>query len=192
MGALLERRVLLVGLIVYLLLAVFAVAVLYRPRLAARQRTAAQVVELRKQLDETRARVKGIGRLRERVAELQQANAAFIARVIPRDQMLSMLRQLAQLAAERRVRFLEIQPPGLDTLLQQESPSSPLRSVPFTVTVQGRYMDVGQYVESLDLFPYFVRVPDFEVTAREDIRPEVEAKLLVNLYASSLATGSKL
>jgi hypothetical protein len=37
-----------------------------------------------------------------------------------------------------------------------------------------------------------VRVPDFEVNAREDIRPEVEAKLLVNIYASSLATGGKL
>jgi Tfp pilus assembly protein PilO len=67
-----------------------------------------------------------------------------------------------------------------------------LRTVPFMVTVQGRYIDIGQYVESLDKFPYFVRVPDFEVNAREDIRPEVEAKLLVNLVASSLATGGKL
>jgi len=77
-------------------------------------------------------------------------------------------------------------------LLQQESPTTPLRTVPFMVTVQGRYIDVGQYVEGLDKFPYFVRVPDFEVNAREDIRPEIEAKLLVNLVASSLATGGKL
>lgn len=192
MGALLERRVLLVGLIVCLLLGVIAAFVLYRPRIQARQVNAAEVASLKKQLDETRERVKGIGRLRERVAQLQETNAAFVARVIPRSQMLSMLRQLAQLASDRKVRFMEIQPPGLDTLLQQESPTSPLRSVPFTVTVQGRYMDVGQYVESLDKFPYFVRVPDFEVNAREDIRPEVEVKLLVNLYASSLTFGSKL
>jgi Tfp pilus assembly protein PilO len=192
MGALLERRILVVGLAAYLLLAIFAVIVLYRPRLAARQRNAAQVADLRKQLDETKARVKGIGKLRSQVAELDAANAAFTARVIPRAQMLSMLRELAGLAGERRVRFLQVAPPGLDTLLQQESPSTPLSSVPFMVTVQGRYLDIGQYVESLDKFPYFVRVPDFEVNARDDIRPEVEAKLLVNLYASSLATGGKL
>lgn len=192
MGALLERRILLVGLIVYLVIALFAVFVLYRPRLQARQVNAAEVASLKKQLDETRERVKGIGRLRARVAQLEETNAAFVARVIPRSQMLSMLRQLAQLAADRKVRFLEVQPPGLDTLLQQETPAAPLRSVPFLVTVQGRYLDVGQYVESLDKFPYFVRVPNFEVNARDDIRPEIEAKLLVNLYASSLASGGKL
>jgi Tfp pilus assembly protein PilO len=190
--AFLERRVLLIGLAAYLVLALRAVFLLYRPSLKARQQNAAQAAQLQKQLDDTRARVKGIGNLRARVAELQQANSQFIARVVPRSQMLSMLRQLAQLGADRKVRFLEIAPPSLDTLLQQESPTVPLRSVPFMVTVQGRYIDIGQYVESLDKFPYFVRVPDFEVNAREDIRPEVEAKLLVNLVASSLATGGKL
>jgi Tfp pilus assembly protein PilO len=190
--ALLERRVLLIGLVVYGLLAIAAWFLLYQPRLQSRRRTAAQVVELQKQLDETRARVKNIGRLRQRVGELQEANAAFIARVIPRSQMLTMLRRLAEEAAAKKVRFLEIAPPGLDTLLQEESPASPLRSVPFLITVQGRYLDVGRYVESLRDFPYFVRVPDFEVNAREDIRPEIEAKLLLNLYASSLAAGGRL
>ena len=190
--ALLERRVLIIGLAIYLVLGVIAVFLLYQPKLKTRQQNAAQAAQLQRQLDETRERVKGIGRLRERPAELQQANVQFIARVVPRSQMLSMLRQLAQMAADRKVRFLEIAPPSLDSLLQQESPAAPLRTVPFTVTVQGRYVDVGQYVESLDKFPYFVRVPDFEVSAREDIRPEIEAKLLVNLVASSLATGGKL
>ncbi|MBM3313215.1 hypothetical protein FJY70_01320 [candidate division WOR-3 bacterium] len=190
--ALFERRVLVIALAAYVLLAVAAWFLLYQPRLLARQRSAAQAAELQKQLDETRERVKGISRLRDHVAELEQANVEFVARVIPRSQMLSILRQLAQLAAARRVRFLEIAPPSLDTLMQQESKEAPLRSVPFRVTVQGRYVDIGQYVESLDKFPYFVRVPDFEVIAREDIRPEVEAKLLVNLVTSSLATGGKL
>jgi|WetSurMetagenome_2_1015567.scaffolds.fasta_scaffold37367_3 Tfp pilus assembly protein PilO len=192
MASFLERRVLIIGLASYLVLALLAVFLLYRPRLQARQQNAAQAAQLQKQLDETRARVKGIGNLRAHVAELQQANSQFIARVVPRSQMLSMLRRLAQLGADRKVRFLEIAPPSLDTLLQQESPTAPLRSVPFMVTVQGRYIDIGQYVESLDKFPYFVRVPDFEVVSREDIRPEVEAKLLVNLVASSLAMGGKL
>jgi len=190
--ALLERRVLIIGLAIYLVLGILAVFFLYQPRLKSRQVNAAQAATLQKQLDETRARVKGIGGLRERAAELQQANVQFIARVVPRSQMLSMLRQLALLAVERKVRFLEIAPPSLDSLLHQETPTAPLRTVPFTVTVQGRYIDIGQFVEGLDKFPYFVRVPDFEVNAREDIRPEVEAKLLVNLVASSLVTGGKL
>lgn len=189
---LLERRVLLVGLIVFVLLGVFAVLVLYRPRLEARQRNAAEVARLSKELAATRERVKGIGRLRARLVELEAADAAFTARVVPRSDMLGVLGRLAGLAQEGKVRFVEIMPPGLDTLLQQESSTLPLRAVPFVVTAQGRYLDVGRYVEGLSRFPYFVRVPDFEVTAREDIRPEVEVKLLLNLYASSLAAGGRL
>jgi Tfp pilus assembly protein PilO len=187
---LLERRILLIGLVAYVVLAVFAWFALYQPRLQVRQREAAQVAQLQRQLDETRARVKGIGRLRQRLGELQAANAAFVARVVPRSGMLTLLSTLAAGATDQKVRFLEIQPPGLDTLLQQESSTAPLRAVPFMVTVQGRYLDIGRYVEGLSEFPYFVRVPDFEVNAREDIRPEVEVKLLVDLYASSLTSGS--
>lgn len=189
---LLERRILLIGLVLYVVLAIGAWFLLYQPRLAARQRNAAQAAELQKQLDETRARVKNIGKLRQRVAELQEANAAFVSRVIPRTELLTVLRRLSKGAADQKVRFLEIQPPGLDTLIEQESPTTPLRGVPFQITVQGRYLDIGRYVEGLSRFPYFVRVPGFDVVAREDLRPEIQCKLLVNLYTSSLASGGNL
>ncbi len=192
MGSLIERRVLLIGLAVCVLLGIFAWFVLYQPRVQSQRRSSAEAAEVQKELDETRERVKQTPRLRQRVAELQEANAAFSARVMPRSEMLTMLRRLASIAAQYRVRFLEIAPPGLDTLLQEETSSNPLRSVPFYATVQGRYIDVGKYIESLDKFPYFVRVPDVEVAGREDLRPEVEMKLLVNLYASSLAAGGQL
>lgn len=192
MATLLERRVLLIGLAVFILLGVFAWFVLYQPNLSSRQESAAEAAKVARELEETRERVKGTPRLRARVAELQEANAAFAARVMPRSEMLTMLRRLAAMAADQRVRFLEIAPPGLDTLLEEETATKPLRAVPFMVTIQGRYVDVGRYVESLDRFPYFVRVPDFEVIARLDIRPEVEVKILLNLFASSLTADEQL
>jgi len=187
-----ERRIILIGLIVYGLLGVAAWFGLYQPRLRARHRTAVQVAELKKQLADTEARVRQAPRLRQRKAELETAIQEIWARVVPRAEMLLTLRQLAQEAQQEKVRFLEITPPGLDTLLQEESQAAAVRAVPFLVRVQGRYLDIGQYVEGLVRFPYFVRVPDFEISARDDIRPEVEAKLLVNIYASSLAGGGRL
>ncbi|OYD15297.1 hypothetical protein CH330_06105 [candidate division WOR-3 bacterium JGI_Cruoil_03_51_56] len=187
-----ERRILLIGLVVFILLGLFAWFVLYQPRLQSRHRSVAKIANLTKELKATRERVKGIGRLRQRLVGLEEAKTAFEARIIPRSGMLTMLQRLAKLAQDKKVRFLEISPPGLDTLLQEETVSKPVRAVPFYVTVQGRYVDVGRYVESLGRFPYFVRVPDFEIIAREDIRPEVEVKLLVDLYTSSLAAGRQL
>lgn len=190
--ALLERRVLLIGIVVYILLGVFAYFVLYQPQIAARQDKTVEVQELEQQLEETRQRVKQMPRLRERLAELEVANAEFSARIVPRDQLLNTVRRLSDIARGQKVRFMTVSPPGLDTLLREETSSNPVRGVPFQVTVQGRYRDVGRYVENLDRFPYFVRVPDFEVTSRQDIRPEVEIKLLINLYTSSLATGGRI
>jgi Tfp pilus assembly protein PilO len=190
--ALLQRRVLLIAVAVCILLGVFAWFVLYQPQVKSSQKSTAQVAQIQKELEETRARIRGIGRLRERLAELEEANVAFAARVMPRAEMLGMLERLATMAQAQRVRFIEISPPGLDTLLEEESSSRPVRGVPFYITVQGRYVDIGRYVASLDEFPYFIRVPDFEVTAREDIRPEVEAKILVNFYTSSLTAGGEL
>lgn len=190
--ALLERRVLLIGLVVFVLLGVFAWFVLYQPQLKARQESAVEADKLGKEIKQTQERVRGIGRLRQRLVELEEANASFSARVIPRSEMLGMLQRLASLAQDRKVRFLEISPPGLDTLLMEETTSRPVRGVPFYVTAQGRFIDIGRYVESLDDFPYFIRVPDFEVTVREDIRPEVEVKLLVNLYTSTLVAGGRI
>ncbi len=190
--ALFERRVLLIGIGVCILLAVFAWFVLYQPQVQSRQRSEVEVAKLSKEIEETQARIRGIGRLRVRLVELEEANAAFAARIMPRTEMLPMLRRLAGMAKDQRVRFLEISPPGLDTLIQKETASRPVRGVPFYITVQGRYRNVGRYVQSLDKFPYFVRVPDFEITAREDIRPEIEVKLLVNLYTSSLSGGGEL
>lgn len=184
--ALRERRVLLIAIVVLVLLAAFAWFVLYQPQMESSRRSASQVAQLQKDLEETRAQIRGIGRLRARVVELEEASAAFAARVMPRSEMLAMMKQLSNMAQAQRVRFLEVTPPGLDTLLEEESAARPVRGVPFFITLQGRYADVGRYVESLDRFPYFIRVPDFEVVARQDIRPEVEVKLLLNLYTSSL------
>lgn len=189
---LMERRVILIGLIIYILLGIVAWFLLYQPRLRARHKTAVQVAELKKELADTEARIRQTPQMRQRKAELETSISEIWARVVPRAEMLMMLRRLAQEAQSERVRFLEIAPPGLDTLLLEESQAAPLRAVPFLVTAQGRYLDIGRYIEGLRQFQYFVRVPDFEVNARDDIRPEVEAKLLVNIYTSSLAGGGKL
>ncbi len=190
--SLIERRVVLIGLVIYVVLGIGAWFLLYQPRIRARQKTARVVAELKKELAETKARIAQMPKLRQHKEELESEIRDIWARVVPRAQILSLFRAISQEAERHRVHFLEITPPGLDTLLQEEGPGNQVRPVPFLVTVQGRYLDIGQYVESLTRYPYFVRVVDFDINAREDIRPEVEAKLLVNIYASTLAGGNKL
>ncbi len=184
---LIERRAVFIGIVIYILLGVGFWFLLYQPRINAREKAMAEVRELQKQIEETKARIAQMPQLRAKKERLEAEISGIWERVVPRSEMLGLFRQLAQEAERERVRFLEISPPGLDTLLEEEGPSAQVRPVPFMVTVQGRYLDIGRFVEKLAHYPYFVRVPDFDINAREDIRPEVEAKMLVNIYVSSLA-----
>lgn len=187
-----ERRVVIIGLIVYIALGVAAWFLLYQPRINARRKAAKEIAELRKELEETRSRIAQLPRLRVKKEQLEQEIGDIWARIVPRSEMLGLLRQISREAEGKRVHFLEIIPPGLDTLLQVEGPTAQVRPVPFLVTVQGRYLDVGRYLQNLGGYQYFVRVPDVDINARDDIRPEVEAKLLLNIYVSSLAGGGSL
>ncbi len=188
----LERRVVIIGLAVYIVLGVAAWFLLYQPRINARNKAAKEIAELRKELDDTKARIAQLPRLRQQKEQLEQEIAGIWARVVPRSEMLGLFRRISKEAEQARVHFLEIVPPGLDTLLQEEGPTAQVRPVPFLVTVQGRYLDIGRYIKNLNGYQYFVRVPDVDINARDDIRPEVEAKLLVNIYVSSLAGGGSL
>lgn len=187
-----ERRVVIIGLIVYIALGVAAWFLLYQPRINARRKAAKEIAELRKELEETRSRIAQLPRLRVKKEQLEQEIGDIWSRVVPRSEMLGLLRRISREAEGERVHFLEIIPPGLDTLLQVEGPTAQVRPVPFLATVQGRYLDIGRYLHSLGGYQYFVRVPDVDINARDDIRPEVEAKLLLNIYVSSLAGGGSL
>uniref|UniRef100_A0A7C6AA98 Type 4a pilus biogenesis protein PilO n=1 Tax=candidate division WOR-3 bacterium TaxID=2052148 RepID=A0A7C6AA98_UNCW3 len=182
----LQRKILFGGIVVLILLVILSVIFLYRPKIQARAKIQAEANNLRKQIAEMKEMVKGIGTLRRQITQLEEQNVELMSHVAPRDQLLTLLRELAKIAERYNLTFLEITPPGLDTMLQTETAEKPIRPVPFQIVLQGRYLDIGAYIENLNRFPYFVKVPEFEITGKDEIRPAVEARVLLNIYASSL------
>jgi Tfp pilus assembly protein PilO len=98
-----------------------------------------------------------------------------------------LAKQLSEEAKKYNIRFLSIRPPGLDTLLTQETKETPLRPIPFEITLQGRYLDIGRFIANLRNFPYFVKVYELEFIGKDEIKPLIEARILVNIFASSMA-----
>jgi Tfp pilus assembly protein PilO len=185
-----ERRILLGGLIVLGALSLVAVGFLYIPNVAKRNRNIAEVQRLDKEIQDLTQMAKGIGELKRKVVESEQQVAEFNARVARYDSLYSLIREITEDGKNNyHLEFVEIRPPGKDTLLMS-GVSSPLIGIPYQFTVRGRYLDIGRFVESLDRFRYFVRVPEFEVLGKDEIRPYVEARLLVNVFATKSA-GAK-
>lgn len=182
----LKRKVLLGGIIGIIVIIVLAIIFLYRPHIVTNRTVQKEIVDLRKKIKENEEMAKDISRLRDEVRVLEEEQRSFMSKVVPRSEMLSVVRQLVQLSDGYNLIFTEIKPPGLDTVLQVENSESPLKPVPFLLTVQGRYLDMARYLESLQSFPYFLRTPEIEITSRDDLKPMVEARLLINLYVSSL------
>jgi len=189
---LLQRKILLGGLIGLLVIIIIFGVFLYRPKIVRSRAVDTEVANLRKQVKENEAMARNLDNLREQVVNLEESQRAFMAKVAPRNEMLSIVRQLVTLAEPYHLIFSEIRPPGLDTLMRSDNQDRPLQPIPFLITIQGRYLDIAQYIENLKEFPYFVRTPEIEVIAKEEIRPVIEIQLLINIYGSSLVSGSNL
>lgn len=185
----LKRRVLFGGLVVLLIIVIIFVVFLYRPKIVKRQMIEKEVASLRKQVAENEAMARDIEKLRAQVENLEEAQREFMSKVAPRSDLLDIVRKTVTLAQPYNLTFTEMQPPGLDTLLHTENPEKPLQPVPFVLTFQGRYLDIARFIESLKDFPYFLRTPEIEITAKEELKPVVEVRLLINIYASSLVSG---
>jgi|UniRef100_A0A7C3UQG0 Tfp pilus assembly protein PilO len=187
-----ERGVLLIGIIIIVLIFLLFVFFLYRPRIAARMQVNAKIREAQKRISEIRALAREIERLRLKIEELEEENRAFMAKVAPRSATLNLAKTLANEAKRYNVRFVGVRPPGLDTLLTQETPEVPIRPLPLEVTCQGKYLDIGHFIESLANFPFYVKVYELEMTSKPELRPEIEAKLLINIYTSSLVERGEM
>jgi len=184
--AILQRKVLFGGILVLIVLTVLSVVFLYQPKIQARVKIQTEVNNLRKQIKDMKEQVKGIGALRKQITQLETQNLELMSHVAPRTQLLTLLRELSKVGERYNIAFVEIKPPGLDTMLQNETSDKPIRPVPFQVVIQGRYIELGTYIGKLKEFPYFVKVPEFELTGKDEIRPAIEARLLLNIYTSSL------
>lgn len=185
-----ERRILLGGLIGLAALTVVAIVALYIPNIAKRNKNIAEVNRLDKEIKDLREMTAGLEALKRKVVESEKEVAEFNARVAKYDSLYSLIQEITTDGKNNyKLEFSEIRPPGKDTLLLNHA-TTPLVGVPYQFTVRGRYLDIGRFVENLDQFRYFVRVPEFEVVGKDEIRPFVEARLLINLYATKL-TGAR-
>jgi len=189
---LLQRKILLGGLIGLLVIIIIFGVFLYRPKIVRSRAAETEVANLRKQVIENGAKAGDLYNLRKQVVNLEEAQRAFMAKVAPRNEMLSIVQQLVTLAEPYHLIFSKILPPGLDTLMHSDNQDRPLQPIPFLITIQGRYLDIAQYIENLKEFPYFVRTPEIEIIAKEEIRPVIEIQLLINIYGSSLVSGNNL
>jgi Tfp pilus assembly protein PilO len=185
-----ERKILLGGLIGLAALTVLAIVALYIPNITKRNKNIAEVTRLDKEIKDLREMTAGLEALKRKVVESEKEVAEFNSRVAKYDSLYSLIQEITNDGKNNyKLEFSEIRPPGKDTLLLNHA-TTPLVGVPYQFTVRGRYLDIGRFVESLDKFRYFVRVPEFEVIGRDEIRPFVESRLLINLYATKL-TGAR-
>lgn len=183
---LLQRKWLFGGFIILFLIIVIFVIFLYQPKIAARAKIKEETRALKAKIGELRKLAKETEVLKTRIAKLEEENKEFVARIAPRSEVLQLAKQLSEEAKKYNIRFLSIRPPGLDTLLTEETKETPLRPIPFEIVLQGRYLDIGKFIANLSKFPYFIKVYELEFTGKDEIKPLIEGRILVNIFASSL------
>jgi Tfp pilus assembly protein PilO len=187
-----QRRILLGGIAGLVILSLLSIFFLYIPKVRVAQKIEKEISGLRKQIKENQTMAQDIPKLQAQIERMDEQQKEFMSKVIPRAEMLAVVRELINSGEPYHLVYMEIQPPGLDTVLKVDRPGSPIQTVPFLFTVQAKFLEVAQYLETLKDFPYYLRTPEIEIIEKDEIRPKVEVRVLFNLYVSSLVSGSKL
>jgi Tfp pilus assembly protein PilO len=108
------------------------------------------------------------------------------SRFPPRDSIVALARTLIDFAAQNNLLLLELQPSLFELYaLEREGTQVSGRFVmqlPLKFKMQGRYLDLGKLLESIEELPFNLTVADVAVAPIPEHAPELDISLDVYLY----------
>ncbi|RMI14679.1 MAG: hypothetical protein D6681_04715, partial [Calditrichaeota bacterium] len=108
--------------------------------------------------------------------ELANIRAGFI-----RSQHLSTFtRSVEELAQTHRLKLVDFSP-AVENFLQ-DSVKTPVRPLPLSMVVEGRYLDIGAFLEAWQNFPVYVTIEGIAIEKVEGSPVRVRATVRARLY----------
>ncbi len=114
--------------------------------------------------------------LQQEKTELANIRAGFI-----RSQHLSTFtRSVEELAQTHRLKLVDFSP-AVENFLQ-DSVKTPVRPLPLSMVVEGRYLDIGAFLEAWQNFPVYVTIEGIAIEKVEGSPVRVRATVRARLY----------
>jgi len=142
---------------------------------------------------ELQATLKKFNKAKLAMSELQKVQAELIhqeeelnhfnARFIDKNQLKSITINIRNFTQKYNLKLLDFTP--LFSTYFADTSTAPIKTLPFTVTVQGKFFDIGRYLENWERQDFFM-IPDEifvkEISSRTNV---LEANITGRLYAWS-------
>lgn len=127
-----------------------------------------------------------ISRMRSQIDAIRVEEVAWENRFPPRRELVSLARRLIDLGKEKGLTLLNIRP-SLQELYALERSGVPVSSqnlmkLPIRIRFQGRFHNIGKFLEELSLLPFQTTVADFAIVQQNEIYPDVEVVFFMFLY----------
>lgn len=127
-----------------------------------------------------------IARMERELEMLREQEAVWEARFLSRAELPSLTDRIIQLGRSLGLSLVRIRP-SLQELYAMEMSGMPvsgqnLMKLPLRVHFQGRFHDLGRFLESLGELPFQVTVSDISISHNREIYPAVDIYLYLFIY----------
>jgi len=115
--------------------------------------------------------------LKEKKAEINEINARFIER----EQLRKITLKIRNFTQDYNLRLIDFTP--LFNLYFADTSAAPIKALPFSVIVRGKFLEIGRYLENWERREFFM-IPDEIKVRKYNTRTDVlEATITGRLYA---------
>ncbi len=146
-----------------------------------------ELLTLRQKLKETYSEITGVGSLGEGVLKLQNQLKRVRDYIPPEERVAELIRLLSQEAQAGDIRVLSMTP-GTPSILNTQpddfsySGKSVCFILPVTLSLQGEYRDIGEFIEALPRLPRLTTLRKITLRRDETISPLLHVSCQVAAY----------
>jgi Tfp pilus assembly protein PilO len=167
--------------------------VLYRPQSQTSKEARVQVDRLGKEIQAITATEQKLEMLRRRLAIVDSSIERLESKVYPKQRLPEILQEMEIRGRQFDLRFKSIFPDYAIMFTEDSSEVSPagLMRVPVHFIIEGGYISLGRYLETLPEMPWAVTVGGLDVRLWRDSYPRLMIDLLGYIYVYDETKGGR-
>lgn len=178
-----QREKIIIGGVILIFISIGVYRLLFIPRVR-------KVGNVRKEIEILSIKAKDAGGLEEKIPDLEKEVRAgrkefslFKEGLIEKIEISQAISKLSQGGERYELKFLSIKPRDIrEAEIVCIGPGISCCKLLITMDIEGRYNNLGRYLEELENLPLITRVEHLEIHGKSDVLPNIKAVLILALY----------
>jgi Tfp pilus assembly protein PilO len=178
-----QRERVIIGIVILIVISIAVYRLLFIPRIRKIGNIRKDIEVLSIKARDARGLEKGISGLEEEVLLKQKEFSLFKEGLVEKIEISQAISQLSQAGQKHDLKFISIKPSDIrEAEVVSIGKDLSCCKLLITMDIEGKYNNLGRYLEELENLPLITRVEHIEIHGKEDILPNIKAVLIIAMY----------